>query len=1081
MASTGKKEYTIKINGVVESVTEVTKLEDVVTSLDGAIVKVRETTVSAAKARKESKAALTDEEKATKKLEETQKKLSEINSEANRLLLEEKLRLQEAQREQTRKAKLNIYEADSIRGMEVRLNDMREAYKKMTDAQREEADAAGRGKEAIKELADAYAKAKAEVGQFQDNVGNYPKAMAGLEQLSIGINDVTKTTQGLAQGLLGATSLMSLFGNQTEEDAERAQKLQKVIALLTIAQQFNNNVLKQNIAQSKAASVLDAVRTAQIKAKTSAEAASTKGTVAATVAQKIFNVVASANPYVILALALVAVGAALFAFATKTDNAAKEQKKLNEQQSIYLGGLDREASKGKEVSNERVADLERQLRVLNAQGDKQAEIRKLEDKIASERKISNAQQRGFWAQEIKDLDANRGKLEELQQTLQRVRADQAAGKNKVRVDVNLDGKVEKVKVDEAIDAIQGQIDNYGRKVQVAVELTTEQKDLNAEEEATAARRKKEAGDRAKEVAKIELDAVRAAQDARLKLIQNTDAQARKTLAIGYDRQIEDLKKRLATEKNISVKARAALNDQIISLEKQKGLDLERLQKEQAARALALQQEVEDSRLALIVGEFDREYAETNIQYDRQIEAYKKRLAEDKTLTEEQQAQITELIVNAQMARGIALANLVADQTQQRADLELSAIEDALEAQQNKIDEMVVRNKSNKLELIDVEATRKNFAAANSALAEYILDLQKYLTTLREAHEATLSTLQEGTPEYIAEQQKYAKSVEDVTQRIKKAQKEQVDNTKASGRAQADALQDLLGKIAEIAQQAAGVIGQAMDTLNMALSAQIEDLNAQLDILNERYDEAQKQHEAAAARVEELEAQMQTATGGTAEALKAQLQDAMHARNDAARQEQQLAKQKERAEAEIAKKEKQMKRATLISNIAVGLANVAQAVTAALTAGPFVGQILAGITAALGAVQVGIMARQLAKLAKGGEIKGPSHAAGGVPIVINGQPSYEAQGGEFMVNDRSYGANKALVQYINATPRAITVADLAGVVPGDGAPGGISEVVRTNEDKILEAIDGINFSPVVAVTDIEDVAQNVSQVRDLAGV
>ncbi|MFK2394780.1 hypothetical protein ACIXOK_02805 [Bacteroides fragilis] len=62
---------------------------------------------------------------------------------------------------------------------------------------------------------------------------------------------------------------------------------------------------------------MDSVRTTQIKAKTAAEALSTKGTIAATAAQKVFNVVASANPYVLLATALVTVVGALYLFATR--------------------------------------------------------------------------------------------------------------------------------------------------------------------------------------------------------------------------------------------------------------------------------------------------------------------------------------------------------------------------------------------------------------------------------------------------------------------------------------------------------------------------------------------------------------------------------------------------------------------------------------------------------------------------------------------------------------------------------------------------------------------------------------------
>lgn len=1081
MATTGKKEYTLKINGIDTAVKDVTTLETAVNSLDTSLNKVSNISVKVTGTAKERTKTLTEEEKAEQKLINTIDRVVQARSDANKAQIEANIAAREAQREVTREIQIRQQADGSIKQMGMQLTDLRNKYEGLSRAEREDLAVGGELLQQIQALDAEYKALRESTGNFRDSVGNYEKALSGLGKVSEGIDGVTKSSMGLAQGLLGANALMGMFGEQTEEDAKRAQQLQKIIALLSIAQQVNTNVLKEGIVQNKLAVVTDTIRTTQIKAKTAAEAASTKGTVAATIAQRIFNAVASANPYVLLALALVAVGAALFAFASNTDNAADKQKKLNDLQSNYLDTLDDGANKTKEVSNERVAALERQLKILEAQGAKQEEIRKVEDQIAAERRRNNAYLRGYYAQEIHDLGENKTKIDELREKLRELQRDKLEGKGKVKIEI--DGKTSKVKVDEAIDAIQGQIDNLGRTVQIATELTTEDADLQAEELVRKAKREKEDKDRAKtatEAAKkradTELSIVRAAEDARIKLIQDSNEQARKVLALTYDRQIEDLRKRLTTEKDLTVKARAALNETIASLEKQKGLDLEKLEKEQANRALALQQELEDSRIALIVGNYDRQTAEVNLQYDRQIEAYKKRLDEDKTLTEEQQKQITELILNAQKARGIALARLTNEQLNQQADQQLTAVEDALKKVENKIGEVVVRNKTG-LELIDVAATRKNLAATNAALDEYIAGLKKYLDEVKKAHEATLATLQEGTPEYEAELQKYARTVEDVTQRIKNAQKDQADNTKKSAGVQVEALRDLFGKIAEYADTAAMAVSSVMDTWNMGLQVQIDDLNEQLDALNERYEEAQKQREDAVKNVENIEAQLQAATGGTTETLKSQLQDAMHARAEAEREEKRLAKEKEKLEADVAKKEKQMRRNDLISKIAQGFANTALGVTQALSLVFPLNFVVAGLVGAMGLVQTGIMTKQLTKLADGGEIIGPSHANGGVPIAGT---NYEVEGGEFVVNKRSYGANANLVNFINDTPRAITAADLLGVVPGDTTPVVIADAGQASEDRIVEAINGINFQPVVSVTDINDVSDEVVTVKDLAG-
>src|SRR5690606_7379351 len=203
------------------------------------------------------------------------------------------------------------------------------------------------------------------------------RALRGIGKVSDGIDGVSKSSMGLAQSLLGANALMGLFGEQSEESAKTSQQLTKILGLLSIVQQINTNILKEGIVQNKLAAVTDAIRAAQIKAKTAAEAASTKTTVAATIAQRIFNFVAAANPYVILALALLAVGAALFAFASRTEEATDGQKKLNEVQGAYLDLLDEEARKLKETGEARVKDSENRLRLLTAQGGKQKEIRAL--------------------------------------------------------------------------------------------------------------------------------------------------------------------------------------------------------------------------------------------------------------------------------------------------------------------------------------------------------------------------------------------------------------------------------------------------------------------------------------------------------------------------------------------------------------------------------------------------------------------------------------------------------------------------------------------------------------------------------
>lgn len=88
-----------------------------------------------------------------------------------------------------------------------------------------------------------------------------------------------------------------------------------------------------------------------------------------------------------------------------------------------------------------------------------SETRKIEDEILAERIRAHNKSVGFYGEEIDNLEANRAKLKQLQEMLVQVNNAKAQGDKTIKIDVDLDGKIDKVKVDDAIEAIQGQIDN----------------------------------------------------------------------------------------------------------------------------------------------------------------------------------------------------------------------------------------------------------------------------------------------------------------------------------------------------------------------------------------------------------------------------------------------------------------------------------------------------------------------------------------------------------------------------------------------------------------------------------------------
>lgn len=72
---------------------------------------------------------------------------------------------------------------------------------------------------------------------------------------------------------------------------------------------------------------------------------------------------------------------------------------------------------------------------------------------------------------------------------------------------------------------------------------------------------------AEQMAKKEMDEIRKAEDLLAQLVEQTAEQRRKAIEVQYDRQIEDLKVRLATEKGLTATAKKAITSQILALEK----------------------------------------------------------------------------------------------------------------------------------------------------------------------------------------------------------------------------------------------------------------------------------------------------------------------------------------------------------------------------------------------------------------------------------------------------------------------------------------------------------------------------------
>ena len=587
--------------------------------------------------------------------------------EETKAIYEEMKRLQEA----TGKTSLNVGNySDAAKGLTTQIeNQTKQLALLRLEGKQETAEYQQLSKETAI-LRDAVKDATAEITRMASDTSN--------------LDAVLSFAAGASGGFAAFTGAMELFGSESEEVQEAQKKLQTAIAITTGVQAIQNAVQKQS-------AIMLGISRLQMAALSKAQVYNrlvtmqgTKATLAATIAQKAFNLIAAANPYVLLALALVTVVGALVLFASNTDKSAKNQQKLNEAQKVWLDYLETEATEMNRVSNERVAQLNRELNIAKARNASLSETRKIEDEILSERTKAHNKSVGFYGQELDDLEANRAKLKQLNDMLVQLNNAKARGDKKVYIDVDLDGKIDKVKVDEAIDAVQGQIDNTGRAVDIAVNLKTEGADLDAERKIQAAQRLQENRNNAK----AETDILRKAEDARIALIKNTFDQQRAQRQAANARAIADIQLQLRTETNLTVKARKALNNQIVLLRQQLAVDMVDIANKQRAAELAAQRTTEDARLALMKEGAEKQREQLRVEYERQIQDINTRLETERGLTETQVAELLnqQLLLQQQYAKSLGELNdkITIDQMQAAADRTQLQLDAAREGSQEEI-------------------------------------------------------------------------------------------------------------------------------------------------------------------------------------------------------------------------------------------------------------------------------------------------------------------------------------------------------------------------------------------------------------
>lgn len=180
-----------------------------------------------------------------------------------------------------------------------------------------------------KENTTEYQRLQAETAKLRGELSNVTKEVQALSSNTSTLGSFTSGLTGLAGGFTAVTGAMTLFGGKSENVSEAQKKLQSVMAITMGLTALQTNLHKQSAAMLGITALQTAAAAKAEAYRRLIQIQGTNATIGATVAQRAFNLVARANPYVLLATAVLTVVGAFALFSKSGQAAAREQKRLN--------------------------------------------------------------------------------------------------------------------------------------------------------------------------------------------------------------------------------------------------------------------------------------------------------------------------------------------------------------------------------------------------------------------------------------------------------------------------------------------------------------------------------------------------------------------------------------------------------------------------------------------------------------------------------------------------------------------------------------------------------------------------------
>lgn len=455
-------------------------------------------------------------------------------------------------------------------------------YRNLTDAERN----SERGQEMEQRIQGLIKKAS----DLKDTMADVNREIQGGASDTKGWDSLAGQIGLVTAGFAGVTAAGKAFGLEQERLNQVQTAAVAVLALANKGKELQNQLQKESAVMLGIESVKAKAAAMAITAKTAAEGKGVVATKAATIAQKAFNVVASANPYVLLATALVTVVGALSAFAIGASKAKDEAKSLNAELDFMSRHL--------QQLND---DMEFEAQLMEAEGASIDAIRK------------------------KRYDNLRAMEQEAHQRLEAIQANKKASKEDIQ------------QAQKHYDDVLALIRNFNNQV------TLEDARARTQAREDAKRRADEAAKAAAEAAKQKAMAEIRAKEEEARYLEDIEKQLRQTaidiMDDGMDKEIAQIHKeygeRLAAIKGDTMEE-IELKSNLVELEARAEMEI---REKYAKMAQDAEQKAMDERIDAIHEAMDTMNASYEMDMNKEILALKKRYAEGKISKEEYEEEL----------------------------------------------------------------------------------------------------------------------------------------------------------------------------------------------------------------------------------------------------------------------------------------------------------------------------------------------------------------------------------------------------------------------------------------------------------